>query len=383
MANAYLTYAITEIFCCIFALILLFHLDASLGSEHEVRQLKNLIYCYLIFVVTDIFWALTEGQIIEPPHYLNAAVNAVSVASVVMGCLQWFWFVTERLNPGREYADYIHVLSAIPAIAVILMDVISIFTGWMFFIDRNNHYVTTDLFAVQAMGTYLYLMAAAVLSFIHLFRPHSVQQKSEFLMYSALMIPVMAAGFFEDLIPSVPILAMCIFLMLYLLFLMIQNMQIFNDALTGLNNRRCLMQYLDEKMKDASEENPVTVFMLDINDFKSINDRFGHVEGDMALRKFAGIMKGAADRYGIFAARYGGDEFCFVENGSSFIPDELVRSFQEFLRERQENEVSPYRLTASIGYAVCRYPESKTDVIVNAADRMLYMNKREWHRRNH
>lgn len=219
MANAYLTYAITEIFCCIFALILLFHLDASLGSEHEVRQLKNLIYCYLIFVVTDIFWALTEGQIIEPPHYLNAAVNAVSVASVVMGCLQWFWFVTERLNPGREYADYIHVLSAIPAIAVILMDVISIFTGWIFFIDRNNHYVTTDLFAVQAMGTYLYLIAAAVLSFVHLVRPHSGQQKSEFLMYSVLMIPVMAAGFFEDLIPFVPILAMCIFLMLYLLFL--------------------------------------------------------------------------------------------------------------------------------------------------------------------
>jgi len=59
---------------------------------------------------------------------------------------------------------------------------------------------------------------------------------------------------------------------------MIQDQQIYNDALTNLNNRRHLNHFLEERLSKASPERPVTVYMIDINGFKSINDRFGHVE---------------------------------------------------------------------------------------------------------
>ena len=92
-----------------------------------------------------------------------------------------------------------------------------------------------------------------------------------------------------------PLLGLSIFMMILILFLMIQNMQVYNDALTGLNNRRRLNQYLEDRLSKASPARPLLLFIMDINSFKSINDVYGHLEGDHALRFFFGRFKG--DRY--------------------------------------------------------------------------------------
>ncbi|HUM82421.1 MAG TPA: GGDEF domain-containing protein [Lachnospiraceae bacterium] len=382
MTNAYLPYTVTELFCCVFIVVLLFHLNSSMGSEHEVLQLKYLACFYLVAILPDVFWAMTNDHVIDPPHILNAAVNTVSTIGVALGCFQWFWFVLERLKPDHEFSKRSRILIALPLIFVCAADAISIFTNWLFYIDASNIFCTTELFdIIQPLGTFTYLIAAAVLSFAYYFKEYEKLRRIECLRYSVLMLPVMLAEAFTDKIPTVPITALSIFFMLYLLFLMLLDMQIFYDTLTGLNNRRCLMQYLGERIKAASEEHPVTVFMLDINSFKSINDNYGHVEGDRALRKFAQVMKKTAERYAVFAARYGGDEFCFVEDGKKFDPDELLNGFQEILRDIQEKEKTSYEITASAGYAVCSSAEKKPDAIVDSADIMLYLKKREWHKK--
>jgi diguanylate cyclase (GGDEF)-like protein len=58
------------------------------------------------------------------------------------------------------------------------------------------------------------------------------------------------------------------------------------------------------------------LFMMDIDNFKSINDAYGHIEGDGALKAFSDAMKDVAIRYSAFIARYGGDEFCMVMDAS-------------------------------------------------------------------
>ena len=98
MTGVYFSYAITEIYCIIFAITIWLRLSSSLGSEHEVRQLKNMIYSYLGMLITDVFWALTENGTIHPPRLLNAADNAVSVICVAAGCYFWFCFIEDRLH---------------------------------------------------------------------------------------------------------------------------------------------------------------------------------------------------------------------------------------------------------------------------------------------
>lgn len=81
------------------------------------------------------------------------------------------------------------------------------------------------------------------------------------------------------------------------------------DPLTQLYNRRYLTEYLDKKIK--SDDSHFAVALLDIDNFKKINDTYGHLYGDETLKAFAGILKNTVDGIGI-AARFGGEEFMIV-----------------------------------------------------------------------
>ena len=171
-------------------------------------------------------------------------------------------------------------------------------------------------------------------------------------------------------------------MVILVLFFAIQNGQINNDALTGLNNRRKMDQYLEDRLMNASEKRRIAVFLMDINNFKNINDTYGHVEGDNALREFAAVLKKSADRYNAFAARYGGDEFCLIISLSAETPDEIAKGVHDILRDEQtkrsmKNEL--YELSVSIGYAVCTDEKTSAEALVKIADKMLYDQKQKWY----
>ena len=84
------------------------------------------------------------------------------------------------------------------------------------------------------------------------------------------------------------------------------------DGLTEIHNKRYLMEFLDRELARSSRHNrPLSLIMLDIDRFKSINDQFGHLGGDFALRELAVRIKGNVRKEELFA-RYGGEEFTAV-----------------------------------------------------------------------
>ena len=83
------------------------------------------------------------------------------------------------------------------------------------------------------------------------------------------------------------------------------------DPLTGLVSRGALQVDLDGLCAKATEEEPVTVLLFDLNGFKRYNDTFGHPAGDELLTELGGRLRGAVGDDGI-AYRVGGDEFCVV-----------------------------------------------------------------------
>ncbi len=85
------------------------------------------------------------------------------------------------------------------------------------------------------------------------------------------------------------------------------------DALTGIGNRRGFDQELNKEWRRAIREHEsISLIVCDMNDFKELNDTYGHHEGDRALRKIAGVLKEEAQRPGDYVARYGGDEFVVI-----------------------------------------------------------------------
>src|SRR5205814_10129497 len=127
------------------------------------------------------------------------------------------------------------------------------------------------------------------------------------------------------------------------------------DALTRLLNRRALLDRLSVEVDRARRfKSQLSLLMLDLDHFKSINDQYGHLAGDSVLRQIGTALGGAVRTIDV-VARYGGEEFVVI------LPETLTEGavvFAERLRERvgsTEFEISPeHRIHLKIGRASCR-----------------------------
>jgi diguanylate cyclase len=145
------------------------------------------------------------------------------------------------------------------------------------------------------------------------------------------------------------------------------------DQLTGLYNRRFAEQRLAAEVSRSSRKgHPLTVVVFDLNNFKMINDKYGHPAGDMVLRKFATHI-GNAIRSTDFAARMGGDEFLLVLPECSLNQLQLVLSRLGPLELQWHGRTIPIRW--STGWKEYTAGENP-DELLSKADRALYENKR-------
>ncbi|MBN2706278.1 MAG: GGDEF domain-containing protein [Deltaproteobacteria bacterium] len=152
------------------------------------------------------------------------------------------------------------------------------------------------------------------------------------------------------------------------------------DELTGLLNRRYGMKRLYEEFERAHRHQQIlSVAMLDIDDFKQINDVYGHQAGDQILREFADIIKEEI-RVSEFALRYGGEEFMVVTPGAS--SNNCHRIMERLRRKVESLEVKfqKHNLKFTFSAGVAAYPEgmiSNQPLLIQAADAALYQAKRQ------
>lgn len=144
------------------------------------------------------------------------------------------------------------------------------------------------------------------------------------------------------------------------------------DAATGLLNKTAAAEYSLERLRN-NDGKVRWIVMMDIDDFKFINDTYGHLFGDEVISRIANIAKKTLGRRGI-VGRFGGDEFYMFIDG---IEDrEELRNFLKTMVRTFYYEFSPnMKVTASIG--VSKYPDDGTDyeILMSKADKALYIAK--------
>lgn len=145
------------------------------------------------------------------------------------------------------------------------------------------------------------------------------------------------------------------------------------DPLTGLLNRRYLKERLAEEINrsDRSGE-PLSFLMMDVDDFKSYNDRFGHPAGDDALRMVGSILRQNL-RGADVAVRYGGEEFSVMLPATSI--DEAETIAQRIRTHIERTDFPRRRVTLSVGVAALTPELSSVDGLVSAADKALLRAK--------
>ena len=153
------------------------------------------------------------------------------------------------------------------------------------------------------------------------------------------------------------------------------------DYLTELPNARSLFIHLDRELARCKRlETSLTVMVCDLDGFKKINDRFGHLEGNRILRHFSETLQGSCREYD-YVARMGGDEFVIVAPGLSSSAAEARGICLSELAGTAGREICGVEwLSLSVGCAI--YPEDGVDAekLLAEADRRMYMQKQEHHK---
>ncbi|MDH7801321.1 MULTISPECIES: diguanylate cyclase [unclassified Rhizobium] len=149
------------------------------------------------------------------------------------------------------------------------------------------------------------------------------------------------------------------------------------DALTGVSNRRALEKTVRAILSGEEQYQSLGVMIVDIDHFKSINDRYGHAMGDLALQKTAELLRGALRRHDILA-RYGGEEFVVVlQDVSHATATSTADRLRRLIEAQIIDEQSGLSLTASFGVVWQEARAIKNwDELIAVADDRLYEAKR-------
>ncbi|MCG8669652.1 MAG: diguanylate cyclase [Pseudomonadales bacterium] len=151
------------------------------------------------------------------------------------------------------------------------------------------------------------------------------------------------------------------------------------DQLTGLKNRRFFNKYYDDEFRrSVRHKSPISIVVLDVDHFKQVNDTYGHLAGDICLKKVADVMQFHSQRPGDIAVRFGGEEFVILLVDTDVTGAEQV---SEYIRDEVEQtlvqaENHSFKVTISLGIAsVIPQEDLKPEELLRRADAALYQAK--------
>ena len=373
------SYFCVVVICLAIAVVIATKLTSDVGSESEMRAFRGVISGYAVFLITN-------GVLIWCNHgYLPSSWdNALSIMNIIaIGVCAFFRFqYTElRLQSPLWQLKYFHYLSPLPMCIIILLALPSSFTGRLFYYNADGKYVHGSLYSLQLVFDIFYLLFISVHTLIIWRRTKIATKKKEYFTLIVFLFCPLAAGIVDKIIPDLPVLEMAMLFAVFIVFSNLQESQIYRDALTGLNNRRLADERLLNKLASVSESRPLYFFIADINSFKHINDTYGHLEGDRALKIIAETFQEIGRTYHSFIARWGGDEFIIIVE-AQYIgdPDSFVKTIRNTLAEKSKKSNLPYTLTLSIGYALCTAADTPPASLIAGADGMLYRDKNAYYR---
>ena len=238
---------------------------------------------------------------------------------------------------------------------------LSIPAGLVFSVSKDNVYSRGPYFCIYIL---MYLAAIAYLSASTIVTAREFQNRSRVLIYP-LMLFLTIETIIQVALPSLHVTWLCVTLLSVLYFIYCSEMWNQLDALTGLLNQNSYLNRTAEMRRSGG-----VLVVFDVDDFKQVNDRYGHLQGDVCLTEIAHCIKKAYAHCG-YCYRIGGDEFCvLLENA-----DREAWCAQEFERRLAlRREVVHCLPRVSMGSA----PISGEDLLAvkDQADREMYRCKK-------
>ena len=365
-----------SLFCLLILGVILMKACASLDKRQTWSLFKQLLATVMGTLVLDVCWRLEITGCWSLSRVVRTCVNAAYFSAIGFSAYLWFCYTDSLFDTRILNSRKGRVIALIPLVLLCLLSLDSGQTDFLFVVDARGRHHRGIGYVLYAVLVYGYLAVASVKGVYLATRKEHYAERQKYLAVESFTLPVVITGIAQMRFEQIPLLCVGVTLAALMAYLNAQELQISMDPLTGMNNRGHLLQYLSKKMKN--HQAPLYLVMIDVDHFKSINDQYGHVEGDRALMRIAGLLKRLCGEHNCFGARYGGDEFVLIYEGSAMDGSGLCRMVQQAVEAEnaQMEGRCPYRLSLSVGYAVYHNGITSIPEFIEQADQQLYVAKK-------
>lgn len=329
----------------------------------------------IILCISDMFSGVLRGMMFSGAYWLIEISNLMYFVMITTICYLWTLYVNIKLGKASKKKT---ALWSIPLLIVIVIAVSNPWTDILFSLGTDNLYVRNIGIYFHWIINWIYLLVPAFHIIRAQIRERNRSKRRDMSVLLYFIIAPIIAGLIQMRFYGVSCFQAGITISLIIVFMLGQNVQILTDALTRLNNRRGFNNYSEEVVRHNNIV--LSILVIDIDDFKQINDKFSHLVGDHALRDAADVLKKVcAERTNkLFLCRYGGDEFVIVgqDRGPEY-EQRLCRRIHSGFEKVNETGKNPYTLNVSIGSAYGECSEvDDVEHLLRVADEAMYEEKK-------
>lgn len=325
----------------------------------------------LCLLETVSFWL--DEEAFFGARQLNILINSTLFAMNAVFAYSFSVYVDYKLFEDFDRLRRYYRRGAIPAVIVCLLCVVNLFTEVFFWVTEDNVYYRAPLVVITYLVTYCYLSYGAIL----VFRYRHKTNKYMFLPVMLFLAPVFICSMIQLCFYGIALIWVSVAFGLTSLYISLQNERVFLDTLTNLYNRSYLLHYMDYLIRRTHKGSRVLGVMLDVNDFKYINDTYGHLAGDTVLRTVGKILQTVTAGWGV-VVRYGGDEFVILmENADDTTGQRLRSEVYSWLERLNASGELPCRISLSMGMA--EFDMADVDKFIHDMDQKMYEDKRAFY----
>lgn len=337
------------------------------NEKADYNMLRYMLIIVAISCFFDVVIFTSDGRPGNFFRFANMLGNTVTFLTTVSICLLWNAFIIFHLyGDNHKSRKWVKILS-IPAVILSFIALLNWFVPLVFTIGSDNIYRRTPLAYAYSVISVSYILYS-----VYVHKTFKNKKNVNFFPVGVFLFPVLIGYLAQTFFYGLATGWVGVAIGLCSAYMSVQKESAYTDRLTGLLNRAYLFSSkLYESMSGG--------MMIDINQFKGINDTYGHSAGDQALKEVATVLSKVSNEYGT-AIRYAGDEFLvFVEEKGI---DILIKIKHEIINELDKLNSLPdrqYNISLSFGLGEYDSRNESFDEFVQKLDKNMYIDKAQYY----
>lgn len=344
------------------------------GTIHAEDKIYDaMVLVNMLGAISETISFYIDGKTMPTGRVINYATNSICFIGTVTLALLWVFYVEVRIYRNYKRTQHNGKIIMLPWLIEIAAIFCNLFgTGSLFHITEANVYTRSDGAIIGYITLIIYFAYSTYLVY------HSKRQGINLSFFPVLYFvgPCLAGVIIQMFYYGITTSWISVSVALTFVQMQTYAENLYTDELTGLYNRR----YLNGLVSKADQTTKTNIhgILIDMNDFKTINDSLGHSVGDRALCVMGDILFKSIPE-GAIATRYGGDEFIIL------LFDASKTTIQATLAEINANiagfnaaGAEPFNLSVSMGYTKMDIDDT-TESFLQHMDEQMYKEKRKYH----